>query len=90
MIRLNATEIDAKSSDPRTSLTASARAIASTTSSLSGGQHRLHDVIGETANIAKIKLQPLAMNSQPTLRSSLSDEAALGLRALVLRQCIRE
>ncbi len=91
MIRLNATEIEAKSSDPRTSLTASARAIASTTSSLPGGEHGFHHVISEAAHVAQIELQALAHEVGDRLfEIHLRIEAPLRLRADVLRARIGE
>ena len=62
-MRLNATEIDSKSADGRTLVTASARATSIHHIVRSRGQHRIHHVILKPERIAEIELQTLAEES---------------------------
>jgi hypothetical protein len=77
LIRLNAAEIAAKSSDPRTAVSASARAIASRTSSRPGSQHGIHHVVSKPAHVLQIEMQPLRGRRRVTCLAICSFWAAL-------------
>ncbi len=90
-MRLNATEIDAKSSEPRTSAHRFGARDRIHHIVAAGGEHGLHHVVGEAAHIAQIELQTLAHEVRDRLvEVDFFGEAPLGLRAGVFRTRIGE